>query len=43
MWSSIEKTYNQTTDSNIKRYEEIKKVATWQGENYTTGYLLGYE
>ena len=35
--------YDQTIDSDIKRYEEIRKLKTWQGEDYTTGCLLDYE
>ena len=28
--------YDQATDSDIKRYEEIRKLATGQNEDYTT-------
>ena len=35
--------YDQTTDSDIKRYEEIRKLTTGQGEDYTTGCLLDYQ
>ena len=35
--------YNQLIDSDIKRYEEIRKVTTRQGKDYTTGCLLDYE
>ena len=34
--------YDQAIDSDIKRHEEIKKLTTGQGEDYTTGYLLDY-
>lgn len=39
---------HQAIDSNIKKfriqqYKEIRKLATDQGEDYTTGYLLGYD
>ena len=30
-------------DSDIKRYEEIKKLTTAKGEDYTTGCLLDFE
>ena len=30
----------QPLDSNIKRYQEIRKLATCQGEDYTTGCLF---
>ena len=32
--------YDQAVDSNIKQYEEIRKLTTRQGEDYTTGCLL---
>ena len=35
--------YDQPIDSDIKRYGEIKKLTTGQGEDYTTGYLLYYD
>ena len=35
--------YNQAVDSDIKRYEEIRKLETGQGEDYATGCLLVYE
>ena len=35
--------YDQPMDSDIKRYEEIRKLKTRQDEVYTTGYLLDYE
>ena len=34
--------YDQSIDSDIKRYEEIKKLTTGQGEDYTAGCLLDY-
>ena len=30
-------------NSGIKHYEEIRKLTTEQGEDYTTGCLLNYE
>ena len=35
--------YDQPTDSDIKRHQEIRKLATRQGEDYTTGCLLDYD
>ena len=35
--------YNQPIDSDIKQYEEVRKIATGQGEDYTTGILLEYD
>ena len=35
--------YEQAIDSDIKRYEEIWKLRTRQGEYYTTGCLLDYD
>ena len=35
--------YDQAIDSDIKRYKEIRKLATGQGDDYTTGCLLDYD
>ena len=35
--------YDQPIDSDIKPHQEIRKLTTGQGEDYTTGYLLNYE
>ena len=35
--------YDQAINSDIKQYEEIRKLATEQGEGYTTGCLLDYK
>ena len=32
--------YDQVIDSNIKRYEEIRKLTTDPGEDYTTGSII---
>ena len=32
--------YDQPIDSHIKQYEEIRKLTTARGEDYTTGSLL---
>ena len=34
---------DQPIDSDIKRYKEIRKLTTGQGEDYTTGCLLDYD
>ena len=34
--------YDQVIDSDIKRYEEIRKLKPEQGEDYNTGYLLDH-
>ena len=40
MLSSMEKNfYDETIDSDIKRYEEIRKLTVGQGEDYATGCL----
>ena len=36
------KFYDEPNDSDIKRYEEIKKLITGQGKDYTTECLLDY-
>ena len=35
--------YNHPIDSDIKRYGEIRKLTTGQGEDYTTRCFLDYE
>ena len=39
----MEKRYDQAIDSDIKGYEEMRKLTTGLGEDYTTGCLLDYE
>ena len=34
--------YDQPIDDSIKQYDEIRKVSTRQGDDYTTSYLLGF-
>ena len=34
--------FDQTISNNLKTYENIRNVATGQGEDYTTGCLLDY-
>ena len=41
---SMEKnSYDQPIDSDIKRFEEIRKLTTGQVEDYNTGCLLDYD
>ena len=35
--------YDQPSDSDIKRYEEIRKLTTEQDQDYTTVCLLDYD
>ena len=35
--------YDQPIDSDIKRYEEIRKITTEQDKDYTTGWFLDYD
>ena len=35
--------YDQAIASHIKRYKEIRKLTTREGEDYTTGCLLDYD
>ena len=35
--------FDQAIGSDIKRYKDIRKLTTGQGENYTTGCLLDYD
>ena len=41
--SSTRKTFMTKQLSHIKWYEEIRKLTTGQGEDYTTGCLLDYD
>ena len=34
--------FDQTAKNNLRRYDHIRKIATGQGDNYTTGCLLDY-
>ena len=34
--------YDQPINDLIKQYDDVRKVSTGQGDNYTTGYLLDY-
>ena len=47
VWSNIttssSKENDQPIDSDIKRHQEISKLTTRQGEDYTTGFLLDYD
>ena len=35
--------YDQPINDQIKKYDEIRKIATGKGDNYTTGCLLDYQ
>ena len=35
--------YEQPINDQIKKYDEIRKIATGKGHNYTTGCLLDYQ
>ena len=35
--------YDQPINDQIKKYNEIRKIATGKGDDYTTGYLLDYQ
>ena len=34
--------YDQPINDLLKQYDEVIKVSTGQGDDYTTGYLLDY-
>ena len=34
--------FDQPVNSNFKTYENIRKITTGQGNDYTTGFLLDY-
>ena len=35
--------YDQPINDQIKKYDEIRKITTGKGDDYTTGYLLDYQ
>ena len=35
--------YDQPINDSIRKYDEIRKIATEKGDNYTTGCLLDYD
>ena len=35
--------YDEPINDQIKKYDEIRKIATGKGDDYTTGYLLDYQ
>ena len=35
--------YDQSVNDQIKRYDEIRKISTVKGDDYTTGCLLDYD
>ena len=34
--------YDQQINDSIKQYDEIRKISTWQGDDYTTGFLWDF-
>ena len=34
--------FEQPVENNLRTYENIRTIATGQGDDYTTGYLLDY-
>ena len=34
--------YDQSINDSIKQYDEVRKISTGQGDDYTTGYLLDF-
>ena len=34
--------FDQLIKRDLKKYDSIRKIATCQGDDYTTGYLLNY-
>ena len=34
--------YDQPINDSIKQYDEVRKISTGQGDDYTTGCLLGF-
>ena len=34
--------YDQPINYSIKQYDEVRKISTWQGDDYTTDCLLDF-
>ena len=34
--------YDQSINDSVKQYDKIRKISTGQGDDYTTGCLLGF-
>ena len=34
--------YDQSVNDSIKQYDEVRKISTGKGDDYTTGYLLDF-
>ena len=35
--------YDQSVNDSIKQYDEVRKISTGKGDDYTTGYLLDFD
>ena len=35
--------YDQPVNDQIKKYDEVRKIATGKGDDYTTGCILDYQ
>ena len=42
LWLIVKKFFDQRINSNLKTYKNIRRTATGQGDDYTTGCLLDY-
>ena len=43
MFTDGRNVYDQPNNDQIKKYDEIRKIAARQGDGYTTGCLLDYQ
>ena len=42
LWLMEKNVFDQPVKNNLRTYENIRKIATGQGDDYTTGCLLDY-
>ena len=42
LWLMVKNFFDQPINSNLKTYENIRRIATGQGDDYTTDCLLDY-
>ena len=41
-WQMVKTFFDQPINNDVKTYENIRKIATGQGDDYATGCLLDY-
>ena len=42
LWLTGKMNFHQSVKNNLRTYENIKRIVTYQGDDYTNGYFLDY-